>query len=205
MSLTKAGIKRMLTIGKITNKFINDLLDIDTDLFNKIPSSNLRKIIKVLSRKAHQRIAKFNGETSPALEKFARGGGVATEKAINKMDVNQLRNQFKRHKEFLQSKTSKKEEWDQTKQDIIDMMNVYGVKLDESNYEMIWKAYGLLRELDPVVAVKEFKYEVLKRIIELYDEGLNARTVANRVHNELEGIYQGVQEERWEDYADLYD
>lgn len=205
MALTKAGIKRMINKGRITNKFIDDLINIDDSLLNRLSSNLLRKIMSVMKRAVKKRIREFRGDTSPALEKFRRGGSEVTEKALKSMPLNQLRAQFLRHKFFLESKTSKKEKWDQMKLDIIDMMNVYGVHLTKSNYEMIWKAYGLLREMDPVVAVKEFKYEVLKRIIEIYNEnGSNANSIARRVHNEIEGIYLGTKERDDDDYAETF-
>ena len=214
---TKAGIKRALNARGVQTNIIKNLLNMGSDIFSSLNAKQMAKAIKKLMPEAKRRIHEFGEELSPALGKFRRAGGEFT--TANKT-LNQLRTQFMNIKHFLDSVTSEKNKWDKIKEEIITRMNELGIRLDQGNFEQIWKAYDLLSELDKSVTHREYKYIVLHRIIELHEENkYDEHQIAIKVKKEYKQLYKdymaGIEEEEeeekeegpgihWENYDGYY-
>ena len=159
----------------------------DSDTFSSLSENNLQKAMKKLMPEVKRRIKEFGSDTSPAVEKFLRSGGKF---ALSKQDLNALRTEFMRIKMFLDSKTSTKAGWDDTKEKIMQSMNKLGVKFTKENFRDVWKAYSLLLELDKNASATEFKYLSLRRIIELQGTGKTEDEIAETVYSNFESLYK---------------
>lgn len=201
----RATIKRALNVkGKVTS-MINTLLNIDADVLYSLDESSMRKVIKKLRPEVKRRIKEFRNDPSPAVGKFLRSGGGFSP---DKQDLNSLRGEFMRMKMFLEAKTSTKAGWEDSVDKTIKEMNKLGVKFTRSNFKDVWRAYSILAELDESVTVREFKYMVLKQIIELQGENRTAHEIATEVFEQLKDLYierKASQDEGWfyaEDFGD---
>lgn len=193
----RAAIKRALNAkGKVTS-MTNTLLNIDADVLYSLDVGSMRKVIKKLRPEVKRRIKEFGNDPSPAVGKFLRsGGGVSPDK----QDLNSLRGEFMRMKMFLEAKTSTKAGWEDSVDKTIKTMNELGVKFTRSNFKDVWRAYSILEELDESVTVREFKYMVLKQIIELQGGGRTAHEIATEVFEQLKDLYierKTSQDEGW--------
>ena len=209
---TKAGIKRALNARGIQTNIIKNLLNMGSDIFSSLNAKQMAKAIKKLMPEVKRRIHEFGGESSPALGKFRRSGG---DFSTENKTLNQLRTQFTIIKQFLDSVTSEKDKWEKIKEEIKKRMNELGIRLDDENFESIWKAYDLLSEMDKSVTHREYKYIVLHRIIELHEENkYNEHQIAVKVEKEYKKLYEdymaGIEEEEdetgddWDDYDGYY-
>ena len=122
---TKASIKRVLNSKGNQRKKVNTLLNMGYDIFNSLNEKEMRKVIQKLMPEVNRRIREFGKESSPALEKYRRSGD-----DINLEDgnLNQYRNDYMRIKNFLDSQTSEKANWDETKRKIKDGMKERGLE-----------------------------------------------------------------------------
>lgn len=184
---SRAAIKRALNAKGIATNIIKTLLNMDSDTFSSLSENNMRKAIKKLMPEVKRRIKEFGSDTSPAVEKFQRSGGKF---ALSKQDLNALRTEFMRVKMFLDSKTSTKAGWDDTKEKIMQSMNKLGLKFTKENFRDVWKAYSLLLELDKNVSASEFKYLSLRRIIELQGTGKTEDEIAESVYSNFKSLYK---------------
>lgn len=186
---SKGTIKRAIKANTTTKKIISDLLNMDLPVFNTLNEKDMSGVIKKLLPEVRRRISAFDeDDTSPVIEKYLRSGGSFS---VTTKGINELRKQYLQIKMLLDAKTSEQPEWEKTKGKIIKTMDQYGVDIDEKNFSDVFKAYSLIRELDKNVAVREFKYKTLKRIIEKFEEGKrNAKVIALEVYDELQNLYE---------------
>lgn len=201
----RAAIKRVLNVkGKVTS-MTNTLLNIDADVLYSLDEGSMRKVIKKLRPEVKRRIKEFGNDPSPAVGKFLRSGGGLSP---DKQDLNSMRGEFMRMKMFLEAKTSTKAGWEDSVDKTIKTMNELGVKFTRSNFKDVWRAYSILAELDESVTVREFKYMVLKQIIELQGGNRTAHEIATEVFEQLKDLYvehKIAQDEGWfyaEDFGD---
>lgn len=101
----------------VSGKSINDIMNIKPKDFNELSFSDLKKLTGRLVSAANKRVRTFQkyGETSPALEKMEKTGGIFSVKG---KDLNELKIEFFRIKDFLQNKTSVRKEWEKIKKKV---------------------------------------------------------------------------------------
>lgn len=183
----------------VSGKSISDILNMDIKTFNSLGKSDLQKVVGRLVSAGNKRIRTFekHKESSPAIRYIMNNGGKFSTRG---KDLNALRSEFFRAKSFLESKTSTRKKWNDTKQKVIDAMNKQGVNMTRGNFEDIWKAYEELKELSPEVATRGLKYTVLKDIADMVEErDLSAEDIVFSIRNRLDKIYE---EKELEDYDD---
>lgn len=181
----------------VSGKSIKDILNMDIETFNKLNTSDLRKVVGRLVSAGNKRLRSFEkvGESSPATRNVGKSGGVFSTRA---KDLNALRSEFVRAKNFLESKTGTIKGWRETKKEIIKGLKKYGVEMSESQFNDVWRAYDDLKELSPDVANKGLKYTVLKDIADMVnDTNKSAEEIALTLNNNISKIY--------EEQVDLYD
>ena len=88
-------------------------------------------------------------------------------------DRQELLEEFKRIKNFMASKTSSLSGQQELKREAVkyfDAVNpetgqrIHDIDLKNVNYDRFWEAYEKLKELNPEIADKNFKYEVLEKL-----------------------------------------
>ena len=179
---------------------VNDILNMDIDTFNKLNEKDLRKVVGRLVSAGNKRLRNFEktGESSPATRYVKKSGGYFSTKG---KDLNSLRSEYARAKNFMLSKTSTKTGYKKVKKETAKNLLKKGLKISPEQLDDILKAYEKLKELDPSVSEKSLKYTVLQQISEEMENTIKspeeiATTLMNRVSELYEktqgGVYGGV-------------
>lgn len=168
----------------------NQLLNMSADEFNRMSREELKKAVTTLAREGNKRIAQFerSGEESPATRYIEESGGKFTS---SDKSLNQLRAEFMREKDFLQSKTGSVSKWQETKERTIESLADEGVEVSTDDFDKMWKAYERLKETNPEVATKELKYTILQDIANLAsDRRRTPASIARTLSDQLSQIYE---------------
>ena len=174
----------------VSGMSVQDILNMDINTFNKLNTSDLRKVVGRLVSAGNKRLRSFEraGERSPATRHVAKSGGAFSTKG---KDLNALRSEYTRAKNFLQSKTGTRKGWKQVKKETIASLKKYGVEMTESQFDDVWTAYEDLKELSPEVANRGLKYSVLKDVADMVtDTNKSADEIATALHENLSTIYE---------------
>ena len=190
----------MLTTYKqpsiVSGLSVNDILDMDIKEFNSLKESDLRKIVGRLVSAGNKRLRYFerNGEKSPATRYINKSGGPFSTKG---KDLNALRAEYVRAKDFLQSKTGTMRGWKKVKNDTINTLKEkYKINMTDDQWDDVWETYEKLKEESPDIAERGQKYEVLEEIVdELTHTTKSAEEIAIEMHKKLDSIYEKKQAE----------
>lgn len=147
----------------VSGKSISDILNMDIGTFNKLDISDMRKVVGRLVSAGNKRIRNFekSGQTSPALRQVRQSGGAFSTKGKN---LNQLRNEFMRAKGFIENKSSTVTGWKKIKKQTVENLRKQGVNVTTENLDSVLRAYEKLKEVDPSISSKAFKYRVMGEI-----------------------------------------
>ena len=174
----------------VSGMSVQDILNMDINTFNKLNTSDLRKVVGRLVSAGNKRLRSFEraGESSPATRHVAKSGGAFSTKG---KDLNALRAEYTRAKNFLQAKTGTRKGWEQVKKETIAGLKKQGVEMTEQQFNDVWKAYEDLKELSPEVANRGLKYSVLKDVADMVtDTDKSADEIATALHENLSQIYE---------------
>lgn len=174
----------------VSGMSVQDILNIDADTFNKLGVSDMRKVVGRLVSAGNKRLRSFEraGESSPAVRHVAKSGGAFSTKG---KDLNALRSEYTRAKNFLQSRTGTRAGWEKVKKDTTKALKKQGVDVSPEQFEDLWKSYEDLKELDPEVATKKLKYTVLTDISNMLDDSrTDPEEIAVELHSKLDLIYE---------------
>lgn len=174
----------------VSGMSVQDILNMDIDTFSKLNTSDLRKVVGRLVSAGNKRLRSFEraGESSPATRHVAKSGGAFSTKG---KDLNALRAEYTRAKNFMQAKTGTRKGWKQTKKETIQGLKKQGVEMTENQFDDVWKAYEDLKELSPEVANRGLKYSVLKDVADMVtDTDKSADEIATAIHDNLSQIYE---------------
>ena len=174
----------------VSGMTVQDILNMDNITFNKLTESEMRKVVGRLVSAGNKRLRSFEraGESSPATRHVAKSGGAFSTKG---KDLNALRSEYTRAKNFMQAKSGTRKGWTKTKRETIEGLSKHGVEMSEKQFEKVWKAYEDLKELSPEVANRGLKYSVLKDVTNMVtDENKTADEIAVALHENLSQIYE---------------
>ncbi len=174
----------------VSGMTIQDILNMDNKTFNSLNTSDMRKVAGRLVSAGNKRLRSFEraGESSPATRHVEKSGGLFSTKG---KDLNALRAEYTRAKNFLQAKTGTRKGWKQVKKEITAGLKKQGVEMTEKQFNDVWKAYEDLKELSPEVANRGLKYSVLKDIADMVtDNNKSADEIATALHENLSSIYE---------------
>lgn len=179
-------------------KTVKEILDIDITDFRRLTNQQMRGCVQTLADAANKRIKRFArmGEKSPAVAGVERTGGRFSTKGKN---LNQLRHEFMRAKDFLESETGNIKGWRAVKtQTISTIKEEAGFNLDDELWDKVWTAYDQLKESNPWVANRQFRYKILEKISQIAsDRRTTADSIARRLtktddsqRTELDKLYE---------------
>ena len=174
----------------VSGMSVQDILNMDIDTFNKLNTSDLRKVVGRLVSAGNKRLRSFEraGESSPATRYVENSGGVFSTRG---KDLNALRAEYTRAKNFLQAATGTRKGWRQVKNETLAGLKKHGVEMTESQFNDVWTAYEDLKELSPEVANRGLKYSVLKDIADVVtDTDKSADEIAAALYENLSQIYE---------------
>lgn len=141
----------------VSGKSINDIMNMKPKEFNDLSFSDLKKLTGRLVSAANKRVRTFqkHNETSPALEKMERTGGIFSVKG---KDLNELKIEFFRIKDFLQNKTSVRKEWEKIKKKVKEETGLNKPESKKKPKE-IEKEKTFISEIEPDLEEPEIEIE----------------------------------------------
>ena len=169
---------------------VQNIINMDINTFNSLNTSDMRKVVGRLVSAGNKRLRSFEraGESSPATRYVEKSGGAFSTKGKN---LNALRVEFVRAKNFLQSRTGTRKGWREVKKETIASLKKHGVEFMESQFDDFWKAYEDLKELSPDVANRRLKYTSLKDIADMVtNTDKTADEIATALHKNLSKTYE---------------
>lgn len=189
------GVTQYKQKSIVSGLSVNKILNMDVRDFNKLGIKDLRKITGRLVSAGNKRIrrAREAGVTSPAFEYVERTGGMFSTKGKN---LNQLRAEFVRAKNFLQSQTGTIKGAKKFKDDSIKFLHREGVDISSDTFDDVMRAYETIRRSDPKVAERRYKYAVFNEIESLVQKGYDNETVKAKIKEDLDNIYEKSQREQ---------
>lgn len=178
---------------------IKDILSMGLNEFNKLKESQLRSLTNKLVSAANKRVRRFEaaGEKSPALSKVEQEGIFSTR---NK-SFNELRQEFARTRRFLQSETGNLRGAKRVQNQVINNLNRSGVNITRDQYNAFFDAYEKLKQQNPEVAERRFKYMAMKEISDRINDDTDPAAVAEALANDFNSIYEATEEQEQDEYA----
>lgn len=166
-----------------------DILNLDYDVFISLDAKDLAKVTSRLVSSANKRIRRMEekGLESPAYQNMKRSGGNFS---VAGKDLNQLRSEYMRVKNFMNSRTSSLKGWSEVKRDTVRDLKAKGVEVDKKNLDTVLRAYEELRKMDPNIADKNFKYRYMGKIAEHIKAGVSIQDAVQKTMSKLDQIYE---------------
>lgn len=174
----------------LKGRSVQDLLDMDIDEFNDLDRQKLSKVVSRLASASNKRLKMFEqkGIETQATKYAEWSGGKFSTKG---KDLNALRSEFVRAKEFLKAKTSTITGYNEVKSRTQEELKRAGVELTDDQYKDFWKAYERIKKVDPSVSDKKMKYLVLEELHNIMESGyMDEDNLVETVLGRMEEIYE---------------
>ncbi len=173
-----------------------DLLNLDPDAINRMSRKELAKVVSQMAATANKRLQRLSetdiGQLSPAYTRTqsrayttAKGGRFGTKGKT----LNQLRNEYKAAKSFLESKTGSVKGWEATREKTYERIGG-GFNGDVDLEKDFWIGYRRFESLHPEIIgsgsteVQRYMRSELTRDVPLDEAIVNASTYLNDIYKE---------------------
>lgn len=170
---------------------INDILNMDIEDFLKLGVKDLRKRVRRLADAGNKRINRLNqaGYNTPAYRQVMHSGGKFSTRSKN---LNQLRAEYIRAKNFFEHKTSTIKGWRETVKSTIESLRDYDIDITPEQFDDVWRAYEELKEINPNVSSERLKYAVLLEISKFIktNSRKDAKRIASEIKEKVDQIYE---------------
>ena len=190
----------------VKGKSIQEIGEISVYDFHNI--KDLRNAVNRLASAGNKRLRRFEarGESSPATRYIEDSGGRFSSRGKN---WNELMQEFVRARDFLNAKSGSLTEWMKIKRDTIDALSEKNINLSNDQWRDFWKSYEKIKQMDPRVKEKDFKYLALREVHRLQVENDNMLTpedMASRITGDrLTELYEQAKQQEQEFNADVSD
>lgn len=196
-------INRIIHRTKTRSGDIPKLLNMDINTFNKLDTTQLKKVVKILASEGNKRMSEIlnAGETTPATRKAKMSGGWFSSNVKpkkNNTDLNALRSEYMRVKSYLESETGTLAGHIKVKDEVIKTLRtVHGINVSGDNYSDLWRIYDKIKETDPKAANQDLKYRVINRINEMLKERRRKEIedFIEEIRDAMQDIYEEYIEE----------
>ena len=182
---------------------IQQILKMPLNELQKLTDSELKVIVGRGVSAGNKRIRRYQAKKGvvPGTE-----GGKYSDVAFSTVgkDRQELMEEFKRIKNYMSSKTQSLSGQAELKREAISYFNavdvntgerVHAIDLENVNYDRFWQAYEKLKELNPEIADKNFKYEVLEKLYKRVKgkKWFNVDKAVLAINAKIDKIYQKNQ------------
>ena len=193
---------------------VDEILNMDYKKLNKLNKSDMQKITGRLVSAGNKRLRRFieSEDISPAVRHILSAGQKGydaknkkkadfqkdyekTKFSTKNKSLQELKEEFKRIKNFMQNETGTRKGWEDVKDRTIDTLEKHGIYIDKKDFNKFWEVYEKFSELDPSVENYAFKYEVLEEIKERLNEYGSIDELAISLSENLSKTYEKNREE----------
>ena len=160
--------------------------------FSEMPLSAQREYVSRLGATANKRLKALQKSDiyNSAVIRLEESGGKITTK------TNDLTEEFIRAREFLKNRFSQKSEWNKVIRNIKNKSNSeYIGDLSITDVSKVFSYYDVLREENPELVNKVYKYDLMDQISILIMDGLDKEAVLRNSINWLKDQYSARESE----------
>lgn len=177
----------------VSGKSISDILNMDIREFNQLGLSDLRKVVGRLVSAVNKRVRRFEkaGISTPATRALEKSGGMLSTKG---KDLNQLRTEYARARDFLNMETSSRKGYEDVKKKTVETLRARGVDVTTDELDDIFEVYGRLKEIDPSVTYMSWKYQLISDIAQM-DNSTDVQTRIMQAKERYNELYEENQEQ----------
>ena len=153
----------------VSGMSIKDILNMDLTEFNRLGLSDLRKVVGRLVSAVNKRLRRFTkaGISTPATRALDKTGGALSTKG---KDVNQLRQEYARGREFLNMETSTRAGFNKVQKRTVETLQERGVDVTPEELSDLFEVWNDLKEIDPTVEMNNVKYTLMRDIANMPDD-----------------------------------
>lgn len=185
----------------VTGKSVKDIINMGADTVNKLDLRDLREVVGRLVSAGNKRlraIQKSDLQDTPASRQVQKAGAFST-KGKN---LNELRAEYARARNFLQSETSTVRGAKKAQKRAIRELNKKGVSATPDKISEMWRLYEELKDIDP--QVQNQKYDTLRLLSDKYvQRGRTADDIIGELHRDLASAYE--ERETRESVSDFFE
>ena len=173
---------------------ISDILNMDLEKFNAMDAADLKAVTNRLVSAANKRLRRIeaSGTPSPAYRSVMKSGGVFSTQG---KDLNALRAEYVRLKNFYESKTSTVRGAKKTQKENLEALRKKGVNATQEQADEMFRLYERLKELDKSVEMKNIKYSVLSDIQKEIESNKDPDNIIQSMREKVSEIYEANQEQ----------
>lgn len=176
----------------VAGKSTAELLNLSSGDVSGLTRSQLAQVVSRIASAANKRLRGLEraGVESPSYKRISESGGKISTRGKN---LNQLRSEFLRAKQFMEAKTSSVTGYKKVIANTAEKLREAGVtNANASNVEDLLKIYDRLTQLDPNAKGRGLKYNLLNAISDQMYIDPNARVdeVAYTMQKQLDAIIE---------------
>lgn len=182
------GVKEYKQKSIVSGLKIKDILSMTPKQVSKLNKSDLQKITGRLVSAGNKRLrrAEKAGVTSSAIRYIQKTGAFSTKGK----DINQLRSEFKRARNFLQAKGGTIKGARRIQKETVKAMNKKGLNIEREVLDKTLELYETLRSEDKRITGEEMKYTVIDKIDRLVDQKVSDRLILKLLRKKVDDIYK---------------
>lgn len=176
-------------LPRVKGRTASQIASMPIQEFNRMDEADMRRAVSTMASVANKRLRRFQaaGESSPAVRSVEESGGRFSVKGKT---LNELRSEFMRAKQFLESPTGTRSGWEKVKRGVIDALARRGVEISNKTFDDFWEAYEKLKEISQEAGNRALKYDVMKTVGEMVEQGRDPDDIAVSLQGEIQGIYE---------------
>ena len=160
---------------------VKDILSMNWNEIRGLGRRELGKIVTQLSSAANKRIRRFQerGEVSPAV-RYAEKGGKFSGAGKN---LNQLRAEYIRAKNFMTQETGSLRAWESVKADTVKTLADMGVNIPREDIGEVMRIYGKVKSEFPDLVDSAIYAPAIQDIYERMQGGESSADIINSARN----------------------
>ena len=191
----------------VSGKSTSELLNMSSGDVSNLSRSQLAQVVSRIASAANKRIRGLEkaGIESPAYKRVLESGGNISTRGKN---LNQLRAEFLRAKQFMDAKTSSVSGYKKVIDNTAEKLRDAGVtNANASNVQDLLKIYDRLTQLDPNAKGRGLKYKLLNAISDqMYiDPTARVDDVAYTIEKQLDAIIEENERSNNDEFSDWFE
>lgn len=158
--------------------------------FSALKGRDLREAVGTLRSTARKRAARLEqgGYQTQALTYLERSGGLPTIKGMSEAE---LRREFIRYRDFLNSQTSTVTGFKEFRSDVIEGLRQKGIDINNEDFQKFFDVYERLKEASPDIENRRLKYKSMRELANLIQDGkLDFEEMILQMQDELSELYE---------------
>ena len=179
---------------EVEGKSSAELMGMPLDVFQALDAKQLRAVVTRLASAANKRVRTLEkmGVATPAIALAKRQGGHFGTRG-KESDLDALRKEFVRIRNFMSLPSSTKKGAEETIRKIQESLQKEGVDLDPQQTGEMWSTFDELKKRDP--HLEDIKYNIVNEIAKRIEKGQSGKQLLKNMRSKINRMYKAEQQE----------